>query len=80
MTINTNPKVFTTKFSSILPGDVFHPEENNNYYLKNDYYLKVESETVFGANAVNLNTNVLWRFDDGVKVYKAQSTNLSVTF
>lgn len=80
MTINTNPKTFAVKFSSILPGDVFHPEENNNYYLKNDYYLKVESETVFGANAVNLNTNVLWRFDDGVKVYKAQSANLSVTF
>ncbi len=74
MTINTNSKVFATKFSSILPGDVFRPEENN------DYYLKVESETAFEPNAVNLNTNVLWYFDDGVKVYKAQSANLSVIF
>lgn len=80
MTINTNPKVSITKFSSILPGDVFRPEENGDCYFKNDYYLKIESERVLGPNAVNLNTNVLWRFDDGVEVYKAKSANLSIVF
>lgn len=74
MMININAPTFTTKFSSILPGEVFRPKEND------DYYLKIESETVLDSNAVNLNTNVLWYFDDNVKVYKAKSANLSIIF
>lgn len=76
MTIDISSNPFPVKFSSLNPGDIFRQEGSDHCFLKTKNEMRLSSDN----NTVDLNTNVLWHFDDNVKVYKAQSANLSVIF
>lgn len=70
--ISSNPS--PVKFSSILPGDVFRP---TNCYC---YCLKIQKNTGSDINAIDLEKNLQWHFDNDYMVYKAKSSNLSIDF
>lgn len=76
MKIDISSSPIPAKFSSISLGDVFRPVDRYCYYLKVKNEMRLSSDN----NAVDLNTNILWHFDDDCMVYKAQSANLSVVF
>ena len=76
MTIDISSNPFPVKFSSLNPGDIFRQEGGDHCCLKIKNEMRLSSDN----NTVDLDTNVLWHFDDGVMVYKAQSANLSVKF
>ena len=74
MNINISSESSLVKFSSILPGEVFRTT---------DYYhccLKIQDNTGSDINAIDLETNLQWHFDNGCMVYKAKSANLSINF
>lgn len=74
MNINISSSPSPVKFSSILPGEVFRTI---------DYYhccLKIQDNTGSDINAIDLETNLQWHFDNGCMVYKAKSANLSINF
>ena len=62
------------KFSSILPGDVFRTIDCYRYCLK------IQKDTGSDINAIDLETNLQWHFDNDTMVYKAKSANLSINF
>lgn len=74
MKLDISSRPIPAKFSSISLGDVFRPTDRYCYYLK------IQSNKDSEINAVDLETNFQWHFDNDTLVYKAQSANLSVIF
>ena len=74
MNINISSESSLVKFSELKSGEVFRTI---------DYYhccLKIQDNTGSDINAIDLETNLQWHFDNGCMVYKAKSTNLSINF
>ena len=74
MKLDVSSSPFPVKFSSILPGDVFRQTDCYRYCLK------IQKDTGSDINAIDLETNLQWHFDDDCMVYKAKSANLSIIF
>ena len=74
MKLNISSGLYPVKFSSILPGDVFRTIDCNRYCLK------IQKDTGSDINAIDLETNLQWHFDNDIMVYKAKSANLSINF
>ena len=70
--VSSSPSL--VKFSSILPGDVFRTSDCYHYCLK------IQNNTGSDINAIDLETNLQWHFDNGCMVYKAKAANLSIIF
>lgn len=74
MKLDVSSGPFLVKFFYILPGDVFRPV---------DCYcccLKIQKNTGSDINAIDLEKNLQWHFDNDCMVYKAKSVNLSIIF
>ena len=74
MNINISSESSLVKFSSILPGEVFRTIDCHRYCLK------IQKDTGSDINAIDLETNLQWHFDNDCMVYKAKSANLSINF
>ena len=74
MNINISSGLSPVKFSSILPGDVFRPINCHCYCLK------IQNDAGSDINAIELEKNIQWHFDNDYMVYKAKSANLSIIF
>ena len=74
MKLDVSSSPFPVKFSSILPGDVFRQVDCYRYCLK------IQDNTGSDINAIDLETNLQWHFDNDCMVYKAESANLSIIF
>lgn len=74
MKLDVSSSPFPVKFSSILPGDVFRQVDCYRYCLK------IQDNTGSDINAIDLETNLQWHFDNDCMVYKAKSANLSIIF
>lgn len=74
MKLDVSSSPFLVKFFYILPGDMFRPV---------DCYcccLKIQKNTGSDINAIDLEKNLQWHFDNDCMVYKAKSVNLSIIF
>lgn len=74
MTLIIHTPSALVKFSSVFPGDVFRTIDCHRYCLK------IQKNTGSDINAIDLETNLQWHFDNDCMVYKAKSANLSIIF